>query len=156
MKKTFKSFISFTRAERIGLACLSGILVILVLIRTTMSYWIKPNNSFENEQKLNTSWVKFKRVQSKVKDTIQSNKDGYVDATDNNPASMPDIIDLNTVDSATLVRINGIGPVSASRIVRRRSEIGPYTNIDQIREVASISESTFNIIKIHFTLDSMR
>lgn len=45
------------------------------------------------------------------------------------------IIDINTADTTMLKKIPGIGSVTASRIVRRRSQLGGFTDTSQLSEV---------------------
>ena len=153
MKKAFKSYTSFTRIERMGLLCLSGLLVILIIIRTTMHLWVHPLKETGNDQKLIAAWETFKRNQP-VEKTPDSNgdKNDFEDANDDNDTPLPNIIDLNTVDSATLVRMKGIGPVTAGKIVARRIKKGPYTNIDQLMEVRSFPDAVFKVLKAHLVI----
>ncbi len=44
-------------------------------------------------------------------------------------------LDANTADSLTLIRIPGIGPYYAHRILRYRSRLGGYTDIRQLEEI---------------------
>lgn len=51
------------------------------------------------------------------------------------PAIPRPLLDINTADSAALVDINGIGPATARNIVKYRSLIFFYDNLDQLAEV---------------------
>ena len=44
-------------------------------------------------------------------------------------------IELNTVDSAGLVKVRGIGPFYASRIIRYRERLGGYYSVKQLKEL---------------------
>ena len=141
MKKLFKSYTSFTRTERMGLMCLCALLIILVVIRATMSIWVYPAMDSEKEKKLVAAWETFKRAHPVVIDSSEQdnsggkNKNDYEDAFDDNETPLPNIIDINTADSATLVRLKGIGPVMAGKIIERRKKTGPFTSVDQLREI---------------------
>lgn len=63
-------------------------------------------------------------------------------------------IDINTSDSATLVRLPGIGPVLSVRIIKYRRLLGGYARIDQLKEVYGLTEETFEIIKGRVFADS--
>ena len=154
MKKIFKSFTSFNRVERAGLVVLCSLLIILIIIRASMSLWVHPKTDSEEEKRLVTAWKKFKATQKPiVKDTVKKKND-YEDAFDENETPLTDTLDLNTVDSATLVRLKGIGPVTAGKIVARRIKKGPFTAIEQLKETGRFSASTFEILKKHLRVEN--
>jgi len=154
MKKVFKSYTSFTRTERTGFLCLSALLIILIVIRGSMHLWVHVANDPEKEKKLVIASKTFKQSQRVVK-TNNTDDDNYQDASDDNETSLPNIIDLNTADSATLVRLKGIGPVTACMIVARRKNVGPFTNIDQLLEIRKIPDATFKILKKHLIVEQV-
>ena len=158
MKKRIKSFITFNRTERLGLVVLSALLLILIAVRATMSLWTHPDVDKESENKLVAAWDTYKRSQPAPKstDTIDQTKKDFQDAFDENHTTLPDTIDINTTDSATLVRLKGIGPVTAGKIIFRRENQGPYTNIEQLKEVGSFSSSTFEVLKKHLIIKSKK
>jgi competence ComEA-like helix-hairpin-helix protein len=151
MKKSIKSFISFSRTERTGLVCLCAFLVILIIIRTAMHLWVRPHTDTENEKKLVAAWEAFKRDNPSIKtsDTALQSKKDYQDAFDDNEMPLPNIINLNTADSATLVRLKGIGPATAHKIIVRRKKTGPFTDINQLKEVGRFPAATFEMLKKH-------
>lgn len=55
-------------------------------------------------------------------------------------------ININTADSTTLRKINGIGAVYASRIIKYRNLLGGFTNTNQLLEVYGISEEVYQNI----------
>ncbi|MBK9358508.1 MAG: helix-hairpin-helix domain-containing protein [Bacteroidales bacterium] len=55
--------------------------------------------------------------------------------------------ELNSADSAELVKVYGIGPATARRIIRYRSRLGGFASVDQLREVAGIDSTRFVMIK---------
>ncbi len=44
-------------------------------------------------------------------------------------------IELNSADSATLVKVKGIGPYYASKIIRYRQRLGGYYSVHQLKEL---------------------
>jgi DNA uptake protein ComE-like DNA-binding protein len=50
-------------------------------------------------------------------------------------------IDLNASDSSELVRLPGIGPVFAARIIRYREKLGGYSDIAQLMEIDGLPDS---------------
>ena len=56
-------------------------------------------------------------------------------------------IDINTADAAQLQRMNGVGPVTAQRIIVYRAEHGPYTSVDDLLNVKGIGAKTLEKIR---------
>ena len=50
-------------------------------------------------------------------------------------------IDLNASDSSELVKLPGIGPVFAARIIRYREKLGGYSDIAQLMEIDGLPDS---------------
>lgn len=63
-------------------------------------------------------------------------------------------IDINTSDSATLVRLPGIGPVLSARIIKYRRLLGGFARIDQLKEVYGLKTETYEIIRERVFADS--
>jgi hypothetical protein len=156
MKKWLQSYTTFTRTERLGLAGLSLLLLLLVIIRVTMPLWVHPEPTSAADEQLVTTWEAFKRSQPANGDTTANSSNDYLDTDDENETAMPAVIDLNTADSATLVRLKGIGPVTAGRIVSRRKLKGPFTSIDQLSETGSFAPATLELMKKHLHVDTAK
>ena len=62
-------------------------------------------------------------------------------------------IELNGADSLSLIRIPGIGPVLASRIIRYRKLLGGFYTIDQLREVYGLRSANFETLAPYMTID---
>ena len=154
MKKELKSFVTFNRTERYGLWGLSIILLLLIIFYTTMHYWVHPAIDTAKEKELVTAWEKFKRSQDEGKpDLEQRSPNDYQDAFDENPIPLPEHVNINTADSATLVRFKGIGPKTAGKIVIRRNTKGAFTDIEQLRELYAFPDTTFKMLKQHLYVD---
>lgn len=70
---------------------------------------------------------------------------------------LPIVLDLNTVDSATLTKVPGIGAKSARMIVRYREQLGGFHNAKQLDEVltwSSAKEHMDEWCTLWFTADS--
>lgn len=63
-------------------------------------------------------------------------------------------IELNSADSAQLVKLNGVGPVFASRIVKYRSLLGGFYSKQQLVEVYNFPKETYDRIESEITIDS--
>ncbi|GAB2705678.1 hypothetical protein GCM10027037_34490 [Mucilaginibacter koreensis] len=66
------------------------------------------------------------------------------------------ILDLNTTDSAQLVKIRGIGPAFAMRILHYRERLGGFHRKDQLKEVFGIDDGMYKEIKNQFMLKNRR
>jgi competence protein ComEA len=56
------------------------------------------------------------------------------------------LVDISTADSIMLMKIKGIGPVFASRILKYRDKLGGFYSKSQLLEVWGIKDSLYNII----------
>jgi competence protein ComEA len=65
---------------------------------------------------------------------------------------LPATLDLNSSDSATLVRLNGIGPTLAHKIVVRRAALGGFLRHEQLLEIYRFPDSTFRMLREKLTI----
>ncbi len=63
------------------------------------------------------------------------------------------IIELNSADSISLVKLKGIGPVLSSRIIKYRNLLGGYYSKNQLLEVYGLKSETFNLVENHISID---
>lgn len=64
-------------------------------------------------------------------------------------------IELNSADSVELLKIRGVGPVFASRIIKYRRKLGGFTSVEQLQEVYGIDSSRFSQIASQVMTDSI-
>jgi len=225
MKRILIAYTSFSRLERLGLAALSILLLLLIITWQTMSWWLpqEPENKMEQQQlaaayrdfynhyavketadeaieetdvavvlfpfdpntldsigfrKLgmnaravkglmnwrrhgkkfykkedlqplyNLSAEEYARLEPYI--TISTNTRETGRGYNNTYVKLPPLpatLDLNTTDSATLVRLNGIGPTLAHKIIERRKLLGGYLRHEQLLEVYKFSDSTLTMLR---------
>lgn len=63
-------------------------------------------------------------------------------------------LELNFADSADFIKLSGIGPVFASRIVKYREKLGGYLNKSQLMEVYGITDTLYQKIDSFLLLDT--
>lgn len=63
------------------------------------------------------------------------------------PQGKPPKVNINTATAAELDALPGIGPVLAERIVRSRSEEGPFNSVDDLKRVRGIGDSLLKELK---------
>ena len=69
-------------------------------------------------------------------------------------STLPQRVEINTADSATLVLLDGIGAKSASEIIKYRRLLGGYHSVEQLSELKCITESNFEKILPKIWCDS--
>jgi len=55
--------------------------------------------------------------------------------------------ELNSADSAELVKVYGIGPATARRIIKYREKLGGFAAVEQLKEVTGIDSARYEMIK---------
>ena len=65
------------------------------------------------------------------------------------------IVDLNTVDSTTLVELPQIGPYTAVRIIEFRDKLGGFVDKEQLRDVKGMDEARFAAIQPYINLSAV-
>ncbi|MFT7153132.1 MAG: competence ComEA-like helix-hairpin-helix protein [Bacteroidia bacterium] len=71
------------------------------------------------------------------------------------PKYVPIIVELNNVDSATLVKVKGIGPFFARVIIEHREKLGGYRTKEQVLEVYGMDSAKYAGIENQLTVDSL-
>jgi DNA uptake protein ComE-like DNA-binding protein len=66
------------------------------------------------------------------------------------------LVELNSADSANLVKLEGIGNVLAKRILKYRDLLGGFYSKKQLTEVYGISEEVLKIIEPNIVVDTMK
>ncbi|RYZ34642.1 MAG: hypothetical protein EOP49_34305 [Sphingobacteriales bacterium] len=65
----------------------------------------------------------------------------------------PASVDLNRTDSATLVRLRGIGPTLASKIIKKRNALGGFLKHEQLNEIYHFPDTTFAMLREKLLID---
>lgn len=68
----------------------------------------------------------------------------------------PELVEINSADTKTLVALYGIGEKSASHIIRYRELLGGYYSVNQISELDIITEENFKHILQQIYCDSTK
>lgn len=63
-------------------------------------------------------------------------------------------LELNVADSADFIKLSGIGPVFASRIVKYREKLGGYLNKNQLMEIYGMTDTLYQKIDSFLILDT--
>lgn len=65
-----------------------------------------------------------------------------------------ELVEINSADSATLIRVRGIGSVFARRIVNYRNRLGGFYKIEQLLEVYGIDTLIFSNLAARLDIDT--
>ncbi len=97
---------------------------------------------------------------SRGKNTETSSKNG-VSTGSTTAATAPaekkaiPIVDLNTVDSTTLVELPQIGPYTAVRIIEFREKLGGFVDKEQLRDVKGMDDARYAAIQPYINLGAV-
>ena len=69
------------------------------------------------------------------------------------PVPEPVSVSLNAATVDELIRLKGIGPVYAGRIIKFRDKLGGFYETAQLREVYGFPDSTYRLLKDYFIAD---
>lgn len=71
-------------------------------------------------------------------------------------SSEPELIELNSADSATLVTVRGIGARTASDIIAYRERLGGFARVEQLADLAVMTERNYEQIITQIFVDSCK
>jgi DNA uptake protein ComE-like DNA-binding protein len=157
-----KEFLTFNYAER------RGILVLVVLIMLTetgnalLPQFIKHEtfdmSEFELEVKqFEANLARLDSIEKQKKTIFTEKKQFPKQVTYQKKAFAerpPLMVEINTADSSQLIKLYGIGPGFARRILTYRGMLGGFFSSDQLLEVYGMDTSRFNGFIDNITIDS--
>lgn len=62
-------------------------------------------------------------------------------------------LELNQADSLSLIELKGVGPGYAKRILKYRSLLGGFTNMEQVKEIYGMTDELYNLIAEQCVVD---
>lgn len=76
------------------------------------------------------------------------------DAADTHALPAPEErLDLNTATAEDLIFLPGIGPTLAQRIIDYREKNGPFTAVDELKNVSGIGEKRLEALRDYVTVE---
>ena len=154
-----KNWFGFTRRERRSTFTMLLIIVLIILLRYTI-----PDTLIALEDTSGIISAAQKHTDPSVRKSTYSEKPVTSDLNIRAGLKKPGYtkklmqqktkIDINTSDSATIVRLPGIGPVLSARIIKYRHLLGGFAAIEQLKEVYGLKPETFEMIKGRVIADS--
>lgn len=175
IKEGLKGYLIFTYAERRGIIVLVVLILLAESVNALLPVFIKPEEysneelkqellSFEAALKAPDTLVKYENrdtniekrdTKHEIRRTTKKQFPKQSSYTKKAFAERPPLmIEINTADSAQLVRLNGIGPSFARRILKYRGMLGGFFSTAQLLEVYGMDSSRYNGILENIRIDT--
>ncbi|MDT8392446.1 MAG: helix-hairpin-helix domain-containing protein [Bacteroidales bacterium] len=164
IKEQFKSFTSFNYAERRGIVVLIMLILIVeagnAYLPAIHEYDKTDLSAFEEELRLFEEALSQPDTLEKVKKkkfTYTKTSSVYPNRFNKSgtaAAKPPMIVEINTADTAKLVRLYGIGPVFADRILKYRGLLGGFYASEQLLEVYGMDSVRYDQMRAYISIDT--
>lgn len=103
--------------------------------RSVQNYLLKGGKFRKPEDVLKIYGTDSSHLHRLIPYVLLPKEETYVDRPAYAPKAAPVAIDINTADSIALVKLYGIGPRMASKIITYRSEVGGFFSVNQLAEI---------------------
>lgn len=120
------------------------------ILEDGMKIHIPTNEEKEQEKKQQEDEEQHKKLEDETSKYVSTNSGIDVESSSINQsvsASTNTKVNINTATQTELETLPGIGPSTALKIIKYRTENGKFATIEAIKEVSGIGESKFNNIK---------
>lgn len=140
------TFFYFGRSERI----VASLLILIALSALALYIWASPKP--KEPRSAESHMTKASQSDTIYKDKHYVGPPSHLRAGKSNKFAQRTILDLNSVDSSTLVRVPGIGPTFARRIIELRNRLGGYYTTMQLQEVYGLDEDKYLALRPWFAI----
>jgi competence protein ComEA len=159
MKAFIKAYTSFTSREKMGLVALLVLLVLLITVRATMQFWIKPETDEAQQLKLVKAWEDFKAEQNapavnRPEITTDQPRPAVVEThkAEQNPASSKLFsFDPNTIDSTGLRQL-GLKAKTASILLHWRAKGKVFYKKEELKKLYTLTEEEYNRLEPYIVI----
>ncbi|HXH18358.1 MAG TPA: helix-hairpin-helix domain-containing protein [Chitinophagales bacterium] len=115
---------------------------------------LEPYMVLDQEEEAKAAMDPFdKTVFSKPREKKQKEKISYAKKPEHQPKEIINV-ELNSADTAELVKVRGIGPTLSKRIIKYRNKLGGFVNVEQLLEVYGMDSTWFEIMKPSLSVNS--
>lgn len=140
-RTAFRGPVGFTPVE----SRIAAILAVIVLLMTGIAVYQRLTQPVSREMfELHTLPVEDSRAP--VLPTVDAATETVAPAA---PTSRENKLDINAADYAELMRLPGIGPVLATRIIEYRDRHGPFPIVDSLLAVSGIGVKKLQALRAH-------
>lgn len=183
MLSHLKDYFTFSRTERRGSIVFISIILLLIIVLYSMDYVFPPKqtdfSAFETE--IDSFYAARTLAQQEFKDSLENvyqkrytyekytpryknkNFESYPikqSSSDNSPSLREgvggwagEVVELNSADSISLLKLRGIGKVFASRIIKYRDMLGGFTSLEQLKEVYGVDSVLYQNIEAYIIVN---
>lgn len=160
-KHPFSEYCSFSRRERIGIACLAGLIILIRCIPYTLNYYFPAadrtdttgfhDTALQLEKIMRDSAEvrahRYKKHYPRFSPRPEWRKDSFRRYERPSRERRKFLLDVNTADTLQWDRLPGIGTVLARRIVKFRERLGGFHTVEQVGETYGLADSVFKKIQ---------
>lgn len=145
MKNLIKDYFTFSSAEQRGMLILLFLILLSLLLRMMIPCFIP-----DPEVDFSLFRQELSELASLI-DSAESAQQKYIDSLPGNKVPLKKymlkktdvshqipILDINSADSAAMIKLHGVGPVFANRIIKFRDLLGGFYRKEQLFEVYGI------------------
>lgn len=163
IQENFRDFTAFNYAERRGIAALLVLILLAEAARALLPDQIRPESpaiaEFKKDLGRFEAWMARPdtlREQQKHSGKKTRQYPNFRNKPQTTAAKPRMIIEVNTADSAQLVRIYGIGPVFAKRILKYRGLLGGFYSKEQLQEVYGMDSARYTQMEEQIRVDTTK
>jgi DNA uptake protein ComE-like DNA-binding protein len=172
----FRKLFSYSRKEKNGILVLVVLIIMLSAFNLSaplfkdnetidFSEWQEQvENFYASSQKFSQNEKNkiFHKSSDEIKRDVpyESGTTGNVKKVDKKPVrrypvkSIPEVIELNSADSAKLESLPGLGPVLSARIIKYRTLLGGFHSLEQLKEVYGLKDEFLSKALPYISIDS--
>jgi competence protein ComEA len=149
LQSFLKGYFTFTSRERRGIIVLLSILLLVIIVPYLWNRIFPPKMKPLSEFEQQVTFLKDNTANEKKADSSSYKTNSY----SSNEAF---IIEINSADSNSFGRVNGIKRYVAARIIKYRRALGGFYSVSQLKEVYGLKPELIDSNMQHFTVDVSR
>lgn len=148
-----------TRQEEQGFRILGILMLVLIGIRIFVEWYDIPVIPLQNQkvkllESLSDSLGQTKTFSPPIAKQSVGLRQNLIISPPDKTYRQREKTEINQADSTDLVKLIGIGPVFARRIIAYRQKLGGYHSPDQLREVFGMTDTIFHILTDQIIIDA--
>lgn len=154
MKRLINAFTTFNRTERMGVVALLVIILILIITKATMHFWVKPELNDAAQNALLAKWEAHQKTAKSTGNETHAPANNYKDST---PAIVPKLFafDPNTITEQQLQEL-GLQPKTISIFLNWRNKGKHFYKKEDFKPLYTLSEAEYERLAPYITIKLQR